>query len=330
MAIDSGPVAGGGFLLIDEDAGRYSGALVLRIYEISLSAFGIIETKVPGVGFSFAIIISARFTPIQLGFGFTLSGVGGMLGINRTVEIQLLQDAVRNHTLDHVLFSEEPEKNALAILKDLGAFFPAAEGRYTFGPMAIIGWGGGAVAILEAELGIILELPQPIRLVLLGQIQVGLPDLKNRFVKLNFDVVGVLDFAKKAFSLDASMYDSKIGGFDLSGDMALRLNWGDQPNFVLSIGGFHPQCRAPAGFPPLKRVTVALGQNGNPSITISGYIAVTSNTFQVGAKAEIIAYKGSYNVYGSSPREAPGLCPRRRAGKRERTRPAARGLVSTA
>jgi len=300
LAISSGPVAGAGFLTFDFDEGRYAGALALRIYEISLSAFGIIETKLPdgSEGFSFAIIISAKFTPIPLGFGFTLNGVGGMLGINRTVDVDLLQDAVRKHTLDHVLFPEEPEKNALAILKDLGAFFPAAEGRYTFGPMAIIGWGGGTALILEAELGIILELPEPVRLVILGQIKVGLPDLKNRFVKLNFDIVGALDFAKKTFSLDASMYDSQVGGFDLSGDMALRVNWGDQPNFVLSIGGFHPQYRAPAGFPKLKRVTVALAKNGNPSITISGYLAVTSNTFQIGAKAEILAHKGSFNVYG--------------------------------
>jgi hypothetical protein len=299
IAVNAGPVAGGGFLLFDQDAQRYSGALALRIYEIEVSAFGIIETRLPdgSEGFSFAVLISARFTPIQLGFGFTLNGVGGMLGINRTVETGKLQDAVRSHHLDHVLFPEEPEKNALAILNDLGAFFPAAEGRYVFGPMAIIGWGG-AVPVLEAEIGVILELPEPIRLTLLGQVKLGLPSLQKRFVKLNLDVVGVLDFAKKSFSLDASLYDSDLGGFPVAGDMALRLNWGQQPNFALAIGGFHPLYRAPAGFPPLQRVTVNLGLNGNPRVTLSGYLAVTSNTFQVGAKAELLAYKGSFNLYG--------------------------------
>ena len=305
ISIDSGPVAGGGFLRFDPEAGRYSGALSLRIYEIDVSAFGIIDTKLPdgSRGFSFAILISARFTPIQLGFGFTLNGVGGMLGINRTVDTARLQDAVRRHTLDHVLFPEEPEKHALAILNDLGAFFPPVEGRYTFGPMALIGWGdtagaSGRVFILEAELGIILELPEPIRLTILGQVKVGLPSLEKRFVKLNFDVVGVLEFAKKSFSLDASLYDSEVGGFTVNGDMALRLNWGEPPNFALAIGGFHPLYRAPAGFPPLRRVTVDLSNIGNPRLTLSGYLALTSNTFQVGAKAELLAFKGSFNIYG--------------------------------
>jgi hypothetical protein len=52
----------------------------LSIYDISVKAFGLIETKVPGVDFSFVIVISAEFTPIQLGFGFTLNGVGGWSG----------------------------------------------------------------------------------------------------------------------------------------------------------------------------------------------------------------------------------------------------------
>ena len=85
IAVNAGPVHGGGFISFEPDLGRYSGALELSIYDISVKAFGLIETKVPGVSFSFVIVISAEFTPIQLGFGFTLNGVGGLVGINRTV-----------------------------------------------------------------------------------------------------------------------------------------------------------------------------------------------------------------------------------------------------
>jgi hypothetical protein len=164
---------------------------------------------------------------------------------------------------------EAPEKNALEILASLRGLFPAAEGRFTFGPMAIIGWGG-TIPVLEAEIGLILELPEPIRLTILGQVRAGLPDKDKAFVKLNFDAVGVLDFERKTFSLDASLYESNVGGFPISGDMALRLSWGNPPNFVLSIGGFHPQFQPPPGIPALQRVQVALGQNGNPRITIQG------------------------------------------------------------
>jgi hypothetical protein len=48
---------------------------------------------------SFVVLISAEFTPIQLGFGFTLVGVGGLLGINRSVAAEALGDAVRTGAL---------------------------------------------------------------------------------------------------------------------------------------------------------------------------------------------------------------------------------------
>src|SRR5262249_28521420 len=71
IQIDAGPVSGGGFVAIDTAAGRYSGALNLRIYDIAVSAFGVIDTKLPDgrKGYSFVILISAEFTPIQLGLG---------------------------------------------------------------------------------------------------------------------------------------------------------------------------------------------------------------------------------------------------------------------
>ena len=82
LAIEAGPVAGGGFLLFEPDAGRYSGALSLRIYEIAVSAFGIIDTVLPDgqPGFSFAILISARFTPIRSGWGSPSTGWGACWG----------------------------------------------------------------------------------------------------------------------------------------------------------------------------------------------------------------------------------------------------------
>jgi len=100
VAVKSGPVSGGGFISFDPGAGRYSGALELSIYSIAVKAFGLIETKIPGGGFSFVIVISAEFTPIQLGLGFTLNGVGGLVGINRTVDGNALADQVRDVAVD--------------------------------------------------------------------------------------------------------------------------------------------------------------------------------------------------------------------------------------
>ncbi len=67
--------------------------------------------------------------------------------------------------------------------------------------------------------------------------------------------------------------------------MAMRVSWGDQPNFVFSIGGFHPAYTPPPNFPKLQPMTLDLGSHGPAKISVSGFFAVTSNTVQVGGAA---------------------------------------------
>jgi hypothetical protein len=299
MSVDSGAISGGGFLYIDQPNGRYGGAVELSIYQIAVKAFGLIETRVPGVDFSFVILISAEFPPVQLGFGFTLNGVGGIIGINRRVDAKALAEKVASGALDHVLFPHNVTENAPAIIADLQAIFPAAADRYLFGPLAKIGWG--TPTLVEAQLGIILELPNPI-LTILGTLRARLPKVKDgdtALVILNMDVVGRLDFPKKHFELDAQLRDSTAGRYVISGQMAMRLDWGNRPNFAISVGGFNTAFTPPPGFPPLRRMAIELGLKDNPSVALTGYFALTSNTAQVGAKLEAWVSKYGATLTGN-------------------------------
>ena len=285
IAVNAGPVHGGGFISFEPDLGRYSGALELSIYDISVKAFGLIETKEPGVSFSFVIVISAEFTPIQLGFGFTLIGVGGLVGINRTVNSNELGKLVREGRSEELLFPKNLIANAPTIIRDLGTVFPARPSHYVFGPLGKLGWG--TPTLITGEIGIIIEIPGVV--VLLGEVKILLPKPEVPLVKMNMSVGGTLDFPNKTFSLDAALHDSIIEGYPISGQMALRVKWGEQPNFVASIGGFHPAYQPPKDFPKLQPMTLDLGQHGSASITVSGFFAVTSNTVQVGGDARLHA-----------------------------------------
>src|SRR5680860_523635 len=152
---------------IDQELKRYSGTLE-REYQnkISLKAIGLINTELPNGqdGYSLLIIITAEFSPIQLGFGFTLNGVGGLLGLNRTVKIDRLRSGLRDNTLRSILFPQNIVENSERIISDLRQVFPPQEGRFVFGPMAKIGWG----SIMTIDLGLLIELPEPIRISILG------------------------------------------------------------------------------------------------------------------------------------------------------------------
>jgi hypothetical protein len=299
VAIDASFVSGGGFLSYDRQNGRYSGILQLRIAEIGLSAIGLLDTKLPDgqPGYSFLILVAATFPPIQLGYGFTLNGAGGLAGVNRTMVVDAIAAGLRDHALDSVLFPDDPVANAARIVSDLRTFFPPSPGRFVFGPMALIGWM--TPTLLHIELGILLELPAPVRLVLLGQLRVTLPKEEEPLLEINVDILGVLDFEAGRISVDALIHDSHVGPFSITGGMAFRFDWGaDDPVLVLAVGGLNPHYQAPPGFPALQPITVALGLDDNPRITLKGYYAVTANTYQIGALAELYAEAGGFNIYG--------------------------------
>ena len=142
LSIDAGIVKGGGFLFFDFDKGEYAGALELSVQNtIQVAAVGIINTKFPDgtQGFSLLIIIAVQFTPgIALGMGFFLSGLGGLLGINRTINVPALRDGVKNNAIEHIMFPEDVVANINTLLPQIKLIFPIQRDQFMIGLMARI------------------------------------------------------------------------------------------------------------------------------------------------------------------------------------------------
>ncbi|HEU5102576.1 MAG TPA: DUF6603 domain-containing protein, partial [Roseiflexaceae bacterium] len=300
VAIDAPTIVGGGFLFFDPRRGEYGGILQLEIAEtIAVTGIGLLSTRMPGggKGYSLIVIIAAQgFAPIQLGFGFTLTGIGGLLGVNRTVLVDALRSGIKNGSLGSILFPADPIRNAPQIVSDLRAVFPPAADRFVFGPMAIVAWG--TPTILTLEIALLLELPEPVRLIILGRLRAALPDANHALIQVRMDAIGVIDFNRGEIALDATLYDSRILEFALTGDMALRASWGRQPNFVLSVGGFNPRFAAPADFPKLRRLALSLGDGDNPRLRFESYLALTSNSVQFGARLDFAYSAAGFTLAG--------------------------------
>jgi hypothetical protein len=300
IQIDAGPIAGGGYISFDPDKGQYAGVLDVSIVEIiQVKIIAVLDTVMPdgSHGFAFLLIITFDFPPIHLGFGFTLNGVGGLGGVNRTMNIDALHTGFRAHALTSIMFPPDPVRNAPQIISTIRNFFPPAESRYLFGPMLEIAWG--EPSLITLSVGVILEVPDPIRLALLGLIASGLPTLDLPLIELHIDVLGTLDFGTKTLEIDGSLYDSHVLIYSLAGDLFFRLNWGDDPAFIFSLGGFNPHFNtAGLNIPPLQRMSVSIGDGDNPRISSNSYFAITSNTLQFGANVEAYASAAGFSVHG--------------------------------
>ena len=306
LAIDTPAVSGGGFIELDVEAGRYTGVFELTIVDIvSVKVIGIITTKLPDgrPGFALLLIITAEgFTPIQLGMGFVLTGIGGLLALNRTIDVDAVRGGLSSGILDSVLFAKDPVANAPRIIATLDRIFPQAPDRLLIGPLAEIGWGSPPV--VKLRLALLLEIPQPLRAVLLAALAIVLPDEDQPVVELHVDAIGVLDLARGELALDASLHHSRLWKFALTGDMALRLNWGSDPQFLISVGGFHPRFPPPAGLRRLDRLTFSLSDSENPRVRLETYLAVTSNTIQMGARVSLRAEAGGFGIDGGGAFDA--------------------------
>jgi hypothetical protein len=294
ISVDAALVLGGGFLGHNDD--EYSGALDLTVGDYAVKAYGVVQTKLPGgvPGYSFVVALSVEFTPsIELAFGFSLDGIGGLVGINRTVSVDAVETALWGHHLDGLLFPKDPIATAPQLLAALDSYFPAAPGRYLFGPLAKIGWGG---EIVQGEVALLLELPEPLRIFLLGEIKVGIPQEEPQ-LELHISFAGGLDFGKKLAFFDATLHDSRIEAYPISGDLAFRYAWSDDGVFALAVGGFHPHFQPPAAFPTLKRLSITIASSV-AQLDARAYFALTANTLQFGARVELTAGTGSFNVHG--------------------------------
>ena len=313
LSLDTGVVKGGGYLFFDPDNERYGGALELEIQgTLIVTAIGLITTRMPdgSKGFSLLLMINVQFTPgIVLGMGFFLSGLGGLIGIHRTVEIAVIRQGIRDGGIDHIMFPENVVENISRIITDLRAIFPPKEDQFIIGLMAKITWG--VPSLISIEFGLLVEFANPVKIAILGVIKAVIPTEEAAILKLQVNFLGVIDFEKGELAFDASLEGSRILTFTLEGDMALRLSWGEKKAFVLSVGGFHPAFTPPAhlNLGTMKRLTLSI-LSGNPNLVLTSYFAITSNTVQFGAaidfsfrisKFSIIGYFGFDVLFQFSP-----------------------------
>lgn len=304
LSIAAKGVTGGGLLAFEPSKHLYSGFLGLNFRDIGLSAIGLILTESPNNPNTFSLLVSigVKFTPpLQLSMGFRLMGVGGLIGVNRSLAVEPLRAGFKNRTLDAILFPDPASfiDNSPTILSNLEQFFPNSEAQYMVGPIVKLGWG--SPPIINGEIGVLMVFPDPVTVFVLGRIVATFPKKDKPLIVINLDILGMVDFAQQQLSFQASLYDSKVLDYRLEGDSAFLLGWSNDPRFALAIGGFHPAFTPPSPatiFSDLKRVSLIISAGKNLNIKCLAYQALTSNSLHFGAKINLAVSAVGFSVKG--------------------------------
>jgi hypothetical protein len=155
----------------------------------------------------------------------------------------------------------------------------------------------GATRLQNLSLGIIIEIPGNIAI--LGVLKLALPTDDAAIIILQAAFAGAIEFDKKRLFFFAAMFESRVVFCTLEGEMGVLAAFGDDANFVLSVGGFHPRFNPPPlPFPAPRRISIDLVNNPLQRVRVEGYFAVTSNSAQFGARAEMFYGIDDFNIGG--------------------------------
>lgn len=293
IAIDTSALKGAGLISYKEETGELFGTLELDVIDkfglsaLLMSDLGVVE----GHSFNLAAFMSASFSPgIPLGMGFSLTAIGGALGLQRMLDRKAITQSVRQGTLDSVFFVDNVASHLAEMKLACESLFPAKEKQFFFGLLGQISYE----PVVKCNFGLMLQMPDPVEVIIVGALKVGIKD--SDVIRINVYFAGGINFTEGIW-FDASIVDSQIVGIKLEGDMAFRLFWGGQTKgFLLSIGGFHPNYKPEEGMmvADMKRMAMKLDYK-ILKIGLDAYLAVTSNSFQIGAHLDL---KIGWNKFG--------------------------------
>lgn len=295
ISLEAGPINGGGFLLIVGER-EFAGALQLKILGIGAFAYGLFKVLPDGAP-SFVALIGIRLPPpgVQLGFGFAVSGFGGLVGIHRRADTDRIRERLASGAAGNVLFNDNPVQNAPRLLGDMQAFFPDDKGIFLIGPTLQINW----LYLLRLDVAVVIELPGPRKIFIAGSARMVIGSEEFALIYLRMDFVGGVDLVKRLIFFDAALVNSHmLGVFRITGGVALRIAYGDNGYFLFSVGGFHPSFNPGAlELPRLARAGTALDV-GIAWLKFETYLALTSNTFQFGSRVEAGVQIGPIAAHG--------------------------------
>ena len=267
---------------------EYQGLCSIITPAFGISAIGAFA-RVPkgdGTGFVSCFIIAALDMPLGGPPFFFINGLVGGLGLNRDLTLPSI-DEVENHLLIESLGGFSDPMDALASIKPQ---FPVKYGSFWFA----LGLKFKTVEIMETRAVLFARFGDDFTIGLLGLSTMDLPKPSIRIAHIELAILAYYDSGENVLWVQAQLTDDSYL-FDetcrLTGGFAL-VTWFNTGEFVISLGGYHPNFNVPDYYPVVPR----LGFNWKPTstLTVKGgvYFTLCSRAVMLGGRLDASFKKG--------------------------------------
>jgi hypothetical protein len=295
---------------------EYNGVVMIKAGTFSITAIGSYAyVKENDDGYASLFIFGALEGKLGGPAFFYVTGLAAGFGYNRGLVLPDM-DGVADFPL--VAAASDPKKlgglppNPAKALQGLGSTVPAVRGNY---------WLAAGVRFTSFDLVnttalLVVQFGQELEIALLGVSKITLPPpsasgastVKYAYAELAMQVK--LLPAKGFFSATAVLTPNSYvldPACKLTGGFAFYVWFGDHENagqFVLTLGGYHPDFDPPAHFPRVPRLGFNWPLPGNVTISGEAYFALTPSAIMAGAGLQVLYSAGNLQAWFKAQMDA--------------------------
>ena len=305
----NGPVEiGGAFLRTQVQAGgqmggktydEYDGAAIIRTAQFTLSAIG---SYTDLNGHPSLFIYAVLDYPLGGPAFFFVTGLAAGFGYNRSLLTPAIDQVAQFPLVAQAISGQRTPNNLATELQSLQQYIPPAVGEIFFA----VGVKFTSFKIIDSFVLVTVSFGSRFELNLLGlstlisppQTPPGVPPLSvvQMAVKASFipdegflGVQAQLTSASYIFTRDCHL----TGGFAFYSWFS-GVHSGD---FVLTLGGYHPNFNLPSHYPRVPRVGISWQVNRNLSVKGSAYFALTASALMAGGSLEATWLDGNLKAW---------------------------------
>jgi len=279
-------ISGGLLKLTEGTAVSYVGMLVGRFAAYGLSVFGGFTNDRGNASFFIFGGVNGPFGGPPM---FFLTGIGGGLGINRGLrvpdDLSRFGDFPFIQALDP---AATPPADPMVRLRELATYFPHRMGEFWFAA----GISFTSFNLVDGVAVIAVSFGNGLDVNLFGLARMALPRPGAAIVSIELALLAHFSTSEGVFLIKAQLTDNSWLLYEdvrLTGGFAFAIWWKGPlaGQFVLTMGGYHPDFPVPAGYPEVPRL--GLVWKVSDAIVIKGgsYFALTSEALMAGLDIEV-------------------------------------------